>query len=60
MSFMMLPNPLLPLPDEAVDLPAGLATEERLKAALNTIDVTTLDHFVVGKDIVSFAERGLL
>lgn len=33
---------------------------ERLKTALNTIDVTTLDHFVVGKDIVSFAERGLL
>lgn len=33
---------------------------ERLKTALDTIDVKTLDHIVVGKDIVSFAERGLL
>ncbi|TRW48355.1 DNA repair protein RadC [Aliidiomarina halalkaliphila] len=33
---------------------------ERLKTALNTIDVATLDHIVVGKETVSFAERGLL
>ncbi|QDF65657.1 JAB domain-containing protein [Shewanella sp. SNU WT4] len=32
---------------------------ERLKNALTTIDVTLLDHMVVGdRDIVSFAERG--
>ena len=33
---------------------------ERLKAALELIDVRVLDHFVVGDQIVSFAERGLL
>jgi DNA repair protein RadC len=34
---------------------------ERLKTALNTIDVRVLDHIVVGNpDSVSFAERGLL
>jgi DNA repair protein RadC len=31
-----------------------------LKAALALIDVPVLDHVVVGKDCVSFAERGLL
>lgn len=32
---------------------------ERLKTALATIDVSVLDHFVVGhQDVVSFAERG--
>ena len=31
-----------------------------LKAALALIDVPVLDHIVVGKDCVSFAERGLL
>ncbi len=34
---------------------------ERLNQALATIEVTTLDHFVVGRDTVtSFAERGWL
>ncbi len=31
-----------------------------LKTALALIDVTVLDHVVVGKECVSFAERGLL
>lgn len=31
---------------------------ERLSAALKLVDVRLLDHFVVGEDIVSFAERG--
>lgn len=34
---------------------------ERLKVALATVDVATLDHFVVGHlEVVSFAERGWL
>ena len=33
---------------------------QRLKDALALIDVRVLDHFVVGDDVVSFAERGLL
>ena len=33
---------------------------QRLKEALSLVDVRVLDHFVVGDDIVSFAERGLL
>ena len=33
---------------------------ERLKEALALIDVRVLDHFVVGEDVVSFAERGLI
>lgn len=33
---------------------------QRLKSALELIDVRVLDHLVVGEDIVSFAERGLL
>lgn len=34
---------------------------ERLKKALNLIDVALLDHFVIGNnESVSFAERGLL
>lgn len=31
---------------------------ERLKAALALVDIRVLDHFVVGEDVVSFAERG--
>lgn len=31
---------------------------ERLKAALATVDVRMLDHFVIGEQVVSFAERG--
>jgi DNA repair protein RadC len=32
----------------------------RLKDALALIDVRVLDHFVIGDEVVSFAERGLL
>ena len=32
----------------------------RLKSALQLVDVRVLDHLVVGEEIVSFAERGLL
>ncbi|HIQ07366.1 MAG TPA: JAB domain-containing protein [Thiotrichaceae bacterium] len=32
----------------------------RLKQALALIDVRVLDHFVIGDEVVSFAERGLL
>jgi len=33
---------------------------QRLKDALALVDVRVLDHFVVGDEMVSFAERGLL
>ncbi len=33
---------------------------QRLKDALSLIDVRVLDHFVVGDEVVSFTERGLL
>lgn len=33
---------------------------QRLKDALHLIDVRVLDHFVIGDQVVSFAERGLL
>lgn len=33
---------------------------QRLREALRLIDVRVLDHFVVGDQVVSFAERGLL
>ncbi len=32
----------------------------RLKDALSLVDIRVLDHFVIGDEIVSFAERGLL
>jgi DNA repair protein RadC len=32
----------------------------RLKDALSLVDVRVLDHMVIGDDVVSFAERGLL
>ena len=32
----------------------------KLKQALEMIDVRVLDHFIIGDEIVSFAERGLL
>jgi len=49
--------------------PSGLATPseadkqitERLKRALDTVDIRTLDHFVIGhNETVSFAEKGYL
>jgi DNA repair protein radc len=33
---------------------------QKLKDALHLIDVRVLDHFVIGDQVVSFAERGLL
>ncbi len=33
---------------------------QKLKDAMQLIDVRVLDHFVIGDDVVSFAERGLL
>ena len=33
---------------------------KRLKEALALVDVRVLDHLVVGQEVVSFAERGLL
>jgi DNA repair protein RadC len=39
---------------------ADRALTERLKAALGQVDIRVLDHFVVGEDVVSFAERGWL
>ncbi|MDX1490978.1 MAG: DNA repair protein RadC [Pseudohongiellaceae bacterium] len=40
---------------------ADISITQRLKSALNTIDVRVLDHVVVGaNDVVSFAERGLI
>ena len=48
--------------------PSGLAEPslsdreitQKLKEALQLIDVRVLDHFIIGDDIVSFAEHGLL
>lgn len=33
---------------------------QRLKAALDLVDVRVLDHMVIGDEVVSFAERGLI
>ena len=33
---------------------------EKLKQALGLIDVRVLDHFVIGDEVVSMAEQGLL
>lgn len=37
---------------------ADRALTDRLKAALAQVDIRVLDHFVVGEQVVSFAERG--
>jgi len=39
---------------------ADKAITQRLKDALALVDINVLDHFVVGNDLLSFAERGLL
>jgi len=39
---------------------ADKAITERLVKALSLVDVRVLDHLIVGDDIVSFAERGLI
>jgi DNA repair protein RadC len=33
---------------------------QRLKEALALVDIRVLDHLIVGDEVVSFAERGLL
>jgi DNA repair protein RadC len=33
---------------------------QRLKEALTILDVRALDHLIIGDDVVSFAERGLM
>ncbi|GAA5192730.1 RadC family protein [Ferrimonas gelatinilytica] len=45
---------------EATPSEADRTITRRLIEALGLIDVRVLDHIVVGKDSVSFAERGLL
>ena len=37
---------------------ADRALTARLKSALSLVDIRVLDHFVVGEEVVSFAERG--
>ncbi len=39
---------------------ADLKITQRLKDALALIDVRVLDHIIIGRDPVSFAERGLI
>ncbi|MCW8966084.1 MAG: hypothetical protein OQK82_05295 [Candidatus Pacearchaeota archaeon] len=39
---------------------ADMRITQKLKEALALVDIRTLDHFVVGVDVISFAERGLL
>jgi DNA repair protein RadC len=39
---------------------ADLRITQRLKDALALVDVRVLDHFIVGSEVVSFAERGLV
>jgi len=39
---------------------ADIAITRKIKTALDTIDVRTLDHFIVGNTVVSLAERGLI
>ena len=39
---------------------SDLQITRRLKDALGLIDVRVIDHFIVGDEVVSFAERGLL
>ncbi len=37
-----------------------IALTQELKTALNVIEIKLLDHFIVGKNVISMAERGLL
>ena len=39
---------------------ADIVLTDRLKKALHLIDVKVLDHFIIGDDVFSFAERGLI
>jgi len=33
---------------------------DKLKSGLELVDIKTLDHFIVGESVSSFAERGWL
>ena len=39
---------------------ADVAITDRLKKALALIDVKVLDHYIIGHNVVSFAQRGLI
>ena len=39
---------------------ADLRITARLKDALSLMEIRVLDHLIVGRDVTSFAERGLL
>jgi DNA repair protein RadC len=39
---------------------ADIRITERLKKALALVDIRVLDHLIVGEEVISFAERGLL
>jgi DNA repair protein RadC len=39
---------------------ADISLTKRLKDALALVDIRVLDHLVIGSDITSMAERGLL
>jgi len=39
---------------------ADIAITECLKKALALVDIRVLDHLIVGEEVISFAERGLL
>jgi DNA repair protein RadC len=39
---------------------ADIAITECLKKALALVDIRVLDHLIVGEEVVSFAERGML
>lgn len=45
---------------DATPSDADIAITRRLKQALVLIDVTVLDHIVVGDNVVSFSNRGLI
>ncbi|HFD13297.1 MAG TPA: DNA repair protein [Crenotrichaceae bacterium] len=45
---------------DVVPSKADIAITARLKQALGLLDVNVLDHFIVGKDVYSFAENGQL
>jgi DNA repair protein RadC len=39
---------------------ADIKITNRLKAALDMVDIRTLDHFIIGDEVISFVERGLI
>lgn len=45
---------------EAKPSKSDIAITKRLKDALALVDIIVLDHLVIGSDIVSFAESGLM